>query len=98
MAGMATNASTLVIYIPLAKEISGTPTTVPLQIAVLVAADLIIMAPVLIPLGIRIVLPGPSIHLLADLETWITKNGRKLGAVLIFAIGVLLVYRGVRGL
>lgn len=98
MAGMAANITTLVIYIPLAKEIARTPIGVASQLGVLLAANVIIMLPVLIPLGIRVLLPGPSTHLLASLDAWVTKNGRKMGGVLILAIGLLLIYRGVRGL
>jgi len=98
VAGMATNASTLVIYVPLAKEISRAQISGLLQIVVLVAANLLIMAPVLIPLGIRVFLPGPSTRILGALDVWVTKNGRRLGGVLILAVGALLVYRGLRGL
>jgi hypothetical protein len=66
------------------------------KLVVILVAFLITMLPATLPLTIRIVAPGPSITLLARLNTFTARHQRRIVIVVEVAFGIYLLVRGIR--
>ncbi len=91
---MITNFTTLVLYLPVLKGIARAPVTDAERLAVLLACQVIILMPVLVPLLIRILVPGPASKILGTVNAFSTKHTRVIMTVILLVFGVYLTVKG----
>ncbi len=95
LALMATNFTTLVLYLPVLKSIARAPIPTPERFLVLLACQVIILAPVLVPLFVRVLVPGPASRILGGVNAFTTKHTRIIMTVILLVFGVYLTAKGV---
>jgi Sap, sulfolipid-1-addressing protein len=91
---MATNVTTIMLYIPAMKEISKSPVTDTDKAVAVLLMIVIVSIPAWLPLLVRCVAPGPSTRVLSSLNDTIQRHrhGIVLGVELVF--GVYLLAKG----
>lgn len=92
---MATNVTTIVLYIPMMKDIGRAPVSDADQAFAVVLVLLIVSLPAWLPLLLRIVAPGPSARALGKLEVFTTRHRRTIILVVEIAFGAYLLLKGV---
>lgn len=95
LAMMATNVTTLALYVPLLKEIVRSGGSVFSQIATLAVSDVIILASVLLPLAAYVLAPKRSAAMLASLNRFVQRNGKYVTATLAAGFGIYLAAKGI---
>jgi hypothetical protein len=98
VAGMATNASTIVLYLAALKLIAASDVGDVAKAAVTVVVFAIAMAVVLVPLALTAIAPGPAGRVLGVTGTWMSAHRRAIGIVLLVVFGTWLTAKGVRAL
>jgi Sap, sulfolipid-1-addressing protein len=98
VAGMATNASTIVLYLAALKLIAASRVGDVAKAGVTVVVFAIAMAVVLVPLALTAVAPGPSGRALAATGAWMSAQRRAIGIVLLVVFGTWLTAKGARAL
>jgi hypothetical protein len=92
---MATNVTTIVLYIPMMKDIGRADVSEADQVLVVLLVLLIVSLPAWLPLALRVVAPRPSERALVRLESVTTKHRRTIILVVEVAFGVYLLLKGV---
>lgn len=92
---MLTNFTSLVLYIPAMKDVHRSPASDGTKAVVILVAFLITSLPALVPLGARIVAPGPSAHALARVGTFMTVHKRGVTVAVAVIFGTYLLVKGV---
>ncbi|MEX0991620.1 MAG: GAP family protein [Actinomycetota bacterium] len=95
LALMITNFTTLVLYLPVLKGIARAPITGGVQLAVLLVCQVIILLPVLVPLLIRVLIPGPASKILGTVNAFTAKHTSVIMTVILLVFGVYLTAKGV---
>jgi threonine/homoserine/homoserine lactone efflux protein len=98
VAGMATNASTIVLYLAALKLIAASRVGDVAKVGVTVVVFAIAMAVVLVPLALTAIAPGPSGRVLASTGAWMSAHRRAIGIVLLVVFGTWLTAKGARAL
>lgn len=92
---MATNFTTLAVMVPVGKEIAASDVGVPARLIVMIMVVIIASAPAWLPIALAIVAPGPTRRGLDALSTFIDTRGPALTMLLLAAVGVFLLARGI---
>lgn len=92
---MATNFTTLALYLPLLKQIVRSGASTFSQISTLVISDAIILAPVLLPLAAYLLAPKRAAAMLASLNGFVQRNGKYVSATLAAGFGIYLAAKGI---
>jgi hypothetical protein len=93
---MLSNFTTLAIYFPLLKDLARSGLAVSERLEVLVVCQVIILTVVIVPLAIRVFAPHASAKILADLNSFVTHNSRRIMTVVIFVFAAYLLVKGAR--
>jgi len=92
---MATNVSTIVLYIPAMKDIARAPVGDADQLLALLLVLLIVSLPATMPLALRIAAPGPSQRFLTRFEAAITRHRRAIVVGVEVLFGAYLLAKGI---
>jgi hypothetical protein len=92
---MATNVSTIVLYIPAMKDIGRAPVSETDQLLALLVVLAIVSLPATVPLALRIVAPGPSQRFLTRLDAAITRHQRTIVIAVEVLFGLYLLIKGI---
>lgn len=92
---MATNFTTLALMVPVAKEIAASDLDVPARLIVLCIVVLVAALPAWLPLAMTLVAPSPTHRALEALAGFIDTRGRLVTVLLLTAVGLFLVARGI---
>jgi len=92
---MATNVTTIVLYIPMMKDIGRADVSDADQALVVLLVLVIVSLPAWLPLALRVVAPRPSERALVRLEAVTTKHRRTIILVVEVAFGVYLLLKGI---
>jgi len=91
---MATNFTSLAILLPAAKDIATDASNLVARIVLVVVLVVLATMPAWIPIATTRVAPGPAQRGLDWLSDLISRNGRRIAVVLIAALGMVLIARG----
>ncbi len=91
---MLTNFTSLVLYIPAMKDVHRSPASDGTKAAVVLVAFVVTALPALIPLGARVVAPGPSARGLARVGTFMTVHKRGVTVAVAVLFGGYLLVKG----
>jgi hypothetical protein len=91
---MATNFTSLALLLPAAKDIAADASNVIVRVALIAVLVVLTTMPAWIPIAMTRVAPGPAERALTWLNDLIAQNGRKIAAILIAALGTVLIVRG----
>ena len=91
---MLTNFTSLVLYIPAMKDIHRSVVSDGTKAAVVLVAFLVTALPALVPLGARVVAPGPSARGLTRVGTFMTVHKRGVTVAVAALFGGYLLVRG----
>lgn len=91
---MATNTSTLLLYIPAAKDIANSPAGGAVKVVGWVVLLLVTMLPMLVTLVTYAVAPGTAQRVLEPLGAWFTRHNFAITLAIFVVLGVYLVVRG----
>lgn len=92
---MATNFTTLAIMVPVAKEIAASDLGVPARLTVSCVVAVVTTLPAWLPIAMTLVAPTPTRRVLQVLSDFIDKRERLVTVLLLGAVGVFLVGRGI---
>ena len=92
---MATNFTTLAVMVPIAKEIAASHLDVLARLLVLAIVVVVAAVPAWLPLAMTLVAPGPTQRALQALGDFIDTRGRLVTVLLLAAVGLFLVVRGI---
>jgi hypothetical protein len=92
---MATNTSAIAAYVPLLHEISNSGLARADRAVALAISDLVILAPIGVPIAIRVLAPDRATKLLGAIRGFLDRHGATIAAVVFAALGALLVIRGI---
>lgn len=91
---MATNVTTIMLYIPAMKDISKSGVSDTDKALVVVLVMLIVALPAWLPLVVRCVAPGPSTRVLGNLNDAIQRHRRVIVLAVELVFGVYLLVKG----
>lgn len=94
MFSMATNFTSLALIVPATKEISASDTTFPERELLALILVFIVATPVWLPLALTAIAPGPAERFLDAVNRFIKERGHQATLILLFALGLFLVLRG----
>ncbi len=92
---MATNTSAIAAYVPLLHEISNSGLARGERALALVISDLVILAPIGLPILIRALAPERATRVLGAIGRFLDRYGATIAALVFAALGAFLVIRGV---
>jgi hypothetical protein len=92
---MATNTSAIAAYVPLLHEISNSGLARAERAAALAISDLVILAPLAVPILIRAMAPDRSARVLGAIRGFLDRYGTTIAAFVFAALGAFLVIRGI---
>ena len=92
---MATNFTSLALVIPATKAIGASHTSFPEREALALVLVFIVSTPAWLPLALTAIAPGPTERLLNSFDVFIKTWGRQVTQVLLFALGIILLLRGI---
>ena len=92
---MATNFTTLAVMVPIAKEIAASHLDVLARLVVLAIVVVVAALPAWLPLAMTLVAPDPTRRGLEALGDFIDTRGRLVTVLLLAAVGLFLVVRGI---
>lgn len=92
---MATNVTTIVLYIPAMRDIGRADVSTTDQGIALVIMLVLASLPATVPLLLRVVAPGPAQRALTRLDGAMTRHRRTIVLVVEIVFGVYLIIRGV---
>jgi len=92
---MATNFTTLALMIPASKIIAASDLDFPVRDVIVLALVVMASTPAWLPLALATVAPGPAERGLSALGRLIEERGRLLSVLLVAALGLLLIGRGI---
>lgn len=95
MVSMATNFTTLALMIPASKIISASDLEFPAREILVLALVVMASTPAWLPLALTVVAPGPAERGLRAFGHLIEERGRLLTVLLLAALGLLLILRGI---
>lgn len=95
-AAMLMNFSTIVIYIPAMRILAGDEYTGTEQAIGFAFVTLVAMALVLVPICLYAVAPGAAARVLEPAGKWTKLHSKEIGAVILFVLGVYLIFKGMR--
>ncbi|MQW74826.1 hypothetical protein GHK92_02980 [Nocardioides sp. dk4132] len=92
---MATNFTTLAVMVPIAKEIAASDLEFLARLIVLAIVVVVAAVPAWLPLAMTLVAPDPTRRGLQALGDFIDTRGRLVTVLLLAAVGLFLVVRGI---
>lgn len=92
---MATNFTTMAILVPVAKEIAASGLDAVARVVVVLVVVVVAALPAWLPLALSLVVPGPADRGLRAVENLINRRGAELTALLLAALGLFLIVRGI---
>lgn len=92
---MATNFTTIALVVPGAKAIASGDLDVPERVLLILVLTTIVSTPAWLPVALTEVAPGPAQRGLRAIGEFIQNYGRRLTVILLGALGLLLVVRGI---
>ncbi|MCD4525223.1 GAP family protein [Nocardioides sp. cx-173] len=92
---MATNFTTLAVMVPAAKEIAASDLTVPARLVLTCIVAVVTALPAWLPIAMTLVAPDPTHRALQSLADFIEARGRWVTVLLLVAVGLFLVVRGI---
>ena len=92
---MATNFTSLALFIPASKAIAASHTSFPEREALILILVFIVTTPVWLPIALTAVAPGPAARFLGAIENLIKTRGRQLTQALLLLLGLFLTGRGI---
>lgn len=92
---MATNFTTLAVMVPVAKEIAASDLDVLARLIVVCIVVVVAALPAWLPLAMTLVAPDPARRGLQALANLIDTHGRLVTELLVAAVGLFLVGRGI---
>lgn len=92
---MATDTSAIAAYVPLVHEISNSGLSRVERGVALAISDLVILAPIAVPILIAAVAPDRAARVLAAIRGFLDRHGAAIAALVFAALGALLVIRGI---
>ncbi|MCR6032142.1 hypothetical protein GGQ22_11915 [Nocardioides sp. zg-579] len=92
---MATNFTTLAVMVPVAKEVAAGHLDVPSRLVVICLVAAAMALPAWLPIAMTLVAPDPARRGLQALSDVIDKRGRLATVLLLAAVGLFLVGRGI---
>jgi len=95
---MATNFTTVVLYLDAVKEIARAQVAASGRLGALAALLVISLLPVLAPLAAYAAAPGAASRVLTPLGGWVRARSRAIGIAMLLGFGVYLVAKGVAAL
>jgi hypothetical protein len=94
---MLSNFSTILLYLPAMRAVTASPAPRTDQVVAVVLAFVITAAPIIAPLLVRVVAPGPSAGWFASLHRLVTRYQTQLAVGIEVVFGVYLLVKAVRG-
>jgi hypothetical protein len=91
---MATNVTTLVLYIPAMRAVALSTAAVSSKVAVVVVAMIVTTLPATLPLAAYVVAPGPASNQLGRLHRFLQRHQHHVIAVVCFGFAVFLDLKG----
>lgn len=91
---MATNLSTLALYIPAVKDIGEAQVVAAAKAFTLALVVFIVMLPVTLPLALTLTAPRSSDAILRKVNEWVHGHSRQMTIVLCFGFAAYLLWRG----
>ena len=91
---MATNFTTLAVMVPVAKEIAASDLEVLARLVVICIVVVVAALPAWLPIAMTLVAPDPTRRALEALAAFIDTRGRLVTVLLLAAVGLFLVGRG----
>ena len=92
---MATNTSAIAAYVPLLHEISNSGLARADRAVALAISDLVILAPIAVPILISALAPDRAARVLAAIRRFLDRYGSTIAALVFAGLGALLVIRGI---
>jgi hypothetical protein len=92
---MATDTSAIAAYVPILHEISNSGLDRADRVTALVISDLVILAPIFVPILIALVAPQSADRALGAIRGFLDRHGATIAAFVFTALGCLLVVRGI---
>ena len=92
---MATNFTTIALVVPGAKAIASGDIDLPERAVLVLVLATIVSTPAWLPVALTAVAPGPAQRGLRAIGEFIQNYGRRLTVILVGALGLLLVVRGI---
>jgi hypothetical protein len=92
---MLTDTSAIAAYVPLLHEISNSGLDRADRAVALVISNLVILAPIGVPILIRALAPQRADRALAAIRRFLDRHGPAIAAIVFTALGALLVIRGI---
>ncbi len=91
---MATNLTTLALYVAALKDVAVSSVATAGRVVTVAVLTAITMIPVLVPCGIAVALPRASDRLLGALNRFVTRNRDLIMAAFFGAFGIYLIVKG----
>jgi threonine/homoserine/homoserine lactone efflux protein len=98
MATMATNASTIVIYLEGTHQITEAHVSAGADAMALAILTLVTLVTLLIPICIYVVAPHKAEKILGSLKVWLTRHNKQIGIAILLIFGVYLLVKGINTL
>lgn len=92
MIAMLTDASTIIMLLPGTHEIARSDASADIVLAAEVMLFVIVMIPILLPVGLLTIAGHRADTFLVSVNTWVTKHQRLINALVCFLIGALVGY------
>lgn len=96
MAMMASNFSTILLYLPAMRTISASTVATGDKVIAVIIAFVITSVPATVPFGLRVGLPTASAKLLERMRAFTQRHAKEIGVAVELIFGVYLVLKGVR--
>jgi hypothetical protein len=94
---MATNVSTVALYLAALKDVAQARVTGADRLVTVVVVIAVIMVPVVVPLVLTVVAPKRSTRILAGVHGFVVRHRAAITGGFVTVFGVLLLVKGVRG-
>ncbi|RIK05880.1 MAG: hypothetical protein DCC49_12025 [Acidobacteria bacterium] len=95
-AAMLMNFSTIVIYIPGMRIVAESVYTGAEQVVGFLFMTLVAMTLVFVPICLYAVAPSAASRVLEPVGRWTKDHSKEIGAVILFVVGVYLIFKGMR--
>lgn len=92
---MATNFTSLALVVPGAKAIAAGEIDLPERALLVVLLSAMVATPAWLPVALTAIAPGPAQRGLNAIGDFIENHGRRLTVILLGALGLLLIVRGI---
>jgi threonine/homoserine/homoserine lactone efflux protein len=98
MATMATNASTIVIYLEGTHQINDARLAFGWDVVALAILTFVTLLSLLIPIAMYVMFPAKAEKMLGSLKVWLGRHSKQIGVAILVIFGVYLLAKGIHGL